>query len=119
MNGSTSTFPAPTGPEAALRLQPRWAHQEWMADAECKGQTHHFFAPHGEQAEAREHREAIARSICVRCPVLATCREYARCHREQGFWGAENDDQRLEARRRPQRYRLVPAATDPSVASQS
>ncbi len=78
-----------------------------MADAGCKGQTQHFFAPHGEQAEARESREAIARSICVRCPVLLACREYARRHREQGYWGAENDDQRLEARRRPQPYRLV------------
>lgn len=87
-----------------------------MADAECKGQTHHFFAPHGEQAEAREQREAIARSICVRCPVLLACRDYARRHREQGYWGAENDDQRLEARRRAQRYRLVPSA-DPAVTA--
>ncbi|MGI8758901.1 MAG: WhiB family transcriptional regulator [Acidimicrobiales bacterium] len=71
-----------------------------MADAACKGQTDHFFAPHGEQAEARALREGIARAICVRCPVLLSCREYARRHREQGYWGAENEDQRLEARRR-------------------
>lgn len=74
-----------------------------MADAACKGQTHHFFAPHGEQAEAREQREGIARTFCVRCPVLLSCREYARRHREQGYWGAENEDQRLEARRRTMR----------------
>ncbi len=88
-----------------------------MADAACKGQTHHFFAPHGEQADAREEREAIARSICVTCPVLLSCREYARRHREQGYWGAENDDQRLEARRRPQRHRHRPS-TEPPLAAQ-
>ncbi len=100
-----------------MSLLTRRTQQLWMAEAECKGQTHHFFPPHGEQAEAREHREAIARSICVRCPVLLPCREYARRHREQGYWGAENDDERLEARRPPQRYRPVPAI-DPPVAAQ-
>lgn len=89
-----------TSADPAVRLLPRWSQQDWMDTAACKGQTQHFFAPHGEQADARELREAIARAICVRCPVLLACREYARRHREQGYWGAENDDQRLEARRR-------------------
>ncbi|CAN5137331.1 hypothetical protein BH24ACT1_BH24ACT1_01070 [soil metagenome] len=85
--------------EPVVRLLPRWSQQEWMCDAACKGHTEHFFAPHGEQADARELREAIARAICVTCPVLLPCREYARRHRELGYWGAENDDQRLAARR--------------------
>ncbi|MBW3611323.1 MAG: hypothetical protein KY438_07305 [Actinobacteria bacterium] len=34
-----------------------------MRDSACKGQTEHFFPPHGEQAEAREQREAVARAI--------------------------------------------------------
>ncbi|HEV2809510.1 MAG TPA: WhiB family transcriptional regulator [Acidimicrobiales bacterium] len=93
MKESTSTA------EPVVRLLPRWTQQEWMCDAACKGHTEHFFAPHGEQAEARELREAIARAICVTCPVLLPCREYARRHREHGYWGAENDDQRTEARR--------------------
>jgi WhiB family redox-sensing transcriptional regulator len=75
----------------------------------CKGQTHYFFAPHGEQAEAREAREAIAGSICASCEVLDVCREYARHNREQGFWGGENDEQRITARRRANRQR--PAAS--------
>ena len=81
-------------------LLPRWTQQDWMAEGRCKGQTELFFAPFGEQAEPREAREAIARAICERCPVLDPCREYARRNREQGFWGGENDDQRAEHRKR-------------------
>ena len=75
--------------------------------AACKGQTHHFFAPHGEQAEAREAREAVARTICGTCEVLLECRDYARRNREQGFWGGENDEERITARRRAARQRLT------------
>lgn len=71
-----------------------------MADGICHGQTEHFFPPFGEQAEARAVREAVAAAICGACPVIQECRNYARHHREQGFWGGENDDQRIEARRR-------------------
>lgn len=87
-----------------------------MGDAACKGQTDHFFAPHGEQAEAREQREAVARAICLVCPVLLPCREYARRHREQGYWGAENDDQRMEVRRRMQRRPRLASAERPIAA---
>ena len=85
---------------AVIELLPRWVQQEWMELGHCKGQTHHFFAPHG---EAREAREAIAGSICNGCDVLLVCREYARTNREQGFWGGENDEQRVEHRRRAAR----------------
>ena len=36
----------------------RWVQQDWMSVAACKGQTQWFFAPHGEQADARERRRA-------------------------------------------------------------
>jgi len=81
----------------------QWVQQEWMDLAECKGQTHWFFAPHGEQADARERREAVAMSICRSCAVMDTCREYARRNREQGFWGGENDEERVNARRAARR----------------
>ena len=99
---------------AVIELLPRWVQQEWMELGSCKGQTQFFFAPHGEQAEAREAREAIAASICADCTVLEICREYARCNREQGFWGGENDEQRVAARRRANRQR---AATATAFAS--
>ena len=71
-----------------------------MADGACRGQTEHFFPPFGELADARAVREARAAAICRVCPVLLDCRSYARHHREQGFWGGENDEQRIEAQRR-------------------
>ena len=94
-----------------------WPDLNWMANAACKGLTHLFFAPHGEQAEPRERREAVARSICRQCDVLPVCRDYARTHGELGFWGGENDDERRAARRR--RYagtwpRRVAAGAAPS-----
>ena len=95
---------------AVIELLPRWVQQEWMELGCCKGQTHYFFAPHGEQAEAREAREAIAASICTSCSVIDVCREYARRNREQGFWGGENDEQRIAARRRANRQRAAAAA---------
>ena len=85
---------------AVVELTPRWVQQEWMDLAVCKGQTQYFFAPHGEQAEAREAREDLARTICHACAVMDVCRDYARHNREQGFWGGENDEQRITARRR-------------------
>ena len=88
---------------SVVELLPRWVQQEWMELGSCKGQTQHFFAPHGEQAEAREARESVAGAICGTCVVLDTCREYARRNREQGFWGGENDEHRVEARRRAAR----------------
>jgi len=81
----------------------RWVQQDWMSFAACKGQTQWFFAPHGEQADARERREEVAMTICGSCDVMADCRDYARRNREQGFWGGENDDERTEARRRARR----------------
>lgn len=78
----------------------RWVQQDWMSFAACKGLTEWFFAPHGEQADARERREAVAVTICRGCDALDDCRDYARRNREQGFWGGENDEERITARRK-------------------
>lgn len=94
-------------------LMPRWTQQDWMSAAVCAGRTEHFFAPHGEQADARTVREARAAAICRTCPVLIECRDYARLHREHGFWGGESDEQRLEQRRRPSAGRLTAAGVIP------
>jgi WhiB family redox-sensing transcriptional regulator len=94
-----------------IDLAPRWVQQEWMELGSCKGQTQYFFAPHGEQAEAREAREGVAGAICQACVVVDTCREYARRNREQGYWGGENDEQRVAARRRANRRAATWAAS--------
>ena len=69
----------------------------WMVDAACKGQTALFFPPPGERPEAREAREAKARALCHSCPAMRSCREFAREHREYGFWGAESEEERAAA----------------------
>lgn len=69
----------------------------WTADAACVGRTELFFAPAGERPEARAVREAKARSVCETCVVLEQCRDWAREHREYGFWGGESEEERAAA----------------------
>jgi len=69
----------------------------WMSHGACKGHTNLFFAPAGERPEARERRETAARSLCLQCPVLIECRNWARDQREYGFWGAESEEERAAA----------------------
>jgi WhiB family transcriptional regulator, redox-sensing transcriptional regulator len=69
----------------------------WTADAACQGRTELFFAPAGERPEARVGREAKARAVCTACPVMQECREWAREHREYGFWGGESEEERAAA----------------------
>lgn len=70
---------------------------DWRDLAACRGQPAFFFPPAGEQPANRERREAAARSLCLACPVLWTCRRWAREHREYGYWGAESEEERAAA----------------------
>ena len=83
--------------EGVATLLPRWSQQSWMGGASCQGRTTVFFAPHAERPQARLRREAQARLICESCPSLQACRSYARLHREYGFWGGENEEDRAKA----------------------
>jgi len=69
----------------------------WTARASCAGQTRLFFAPPGERPEARAVRESQARSVCLSCEALRECRDWAREHREYGFWGGESEEDRAAA----------------------
>lgn len=69
----------------------------WTEHAACQGRTELFFAPAGERPEARVLREAKARAVCAQCTVLAECRDWARDHREYGFWGGESEEDRAAA----------------------
>jgi len=73
----------------------------WMNDAACKALTNLFPAP-AERPQARDRREAMARSVCASCRVSDSCRVYARDNHEYGFWGGESEDQRHAAG-----YRLI------------
>ena len=65
--------------------------------AECRGESRLFFAPAGERPEARAGRETQARAVCHACPALIDCRDWARDHREYGFWGGESEEDRAAA----------------------
>ncbi len=69
----------------------------WTVDAACDNRTELFFAPAGERPEARVVRENKARAICMECPVLQPCRDWAREQREYGFWGGESEEERMAA----------------------
>jgi WhiB family transcriptional regulator, redox-sensing transcriptional regulator len=66
----------------------------WMNEAACRGKTHLFFPPRAERPQARVRREALARQVCLACPVMETCRDWARDNREYGFWGGESEEER-------------------------
>jgi WhiB family transcriptional regulator, redox-sensing transcriptional regulator len=70
---------------------------EWMKLAACKGLSNLFFPAPAERPQARERREAAARSVCASCVVSVPCREFARLHHEYGFWGGESEDERHAA----------------------
>ena len=69
----------------------------WTEQAECRGESRLFFAPAGERPEARATREEQARAVCRVCPALMDCRDWAREHREYGFWGGESEEDRAAA----------------------
>ena len=69
----------------------------WADEAACRGESRLFFAPAGERPEARATREAQARAVCHACPARAECRDWAREHREYGFWGGESEEERAAA----------------------
>ena len=67
---------------------------DWTQFANCKGKTHLFFAPKAERPQARARREAKARSLCDKCVVKDTCRDFARVNHEYGLWGGESEEER-------------------------
>ena len=69
----------------------------WADEAACRGESRLFFAPAGERPEARATREVQARAVCHACPARAECRDWAREHREYGFWGGESEEERAAA----------------------
>jgi len=69
----------------------------WQLEAACRGaDAAYFFAPsHFEKRREKDAREAVAKAICMRCPVLVECREYALAIREaHGIWGGLNEMER-------------------------
>ena len=69
----------------------------WQHAAACRGEdASAFFAPNYFEKRAEKYaREAIAKTICARCPVLEPCLAYAlRIREPHGVWGGLNEMER-------------------------
>jgi WhiB family redox-sensing transcriptional regulator len=73
----------------------------WSGKAACRGHWDLFFAPDGpEPQEAKEVREAKAKSLCAACPVRAQCRAEAKSGPGRfGTWAGLSEDDRERARK--------------------
>jgi WhiB family transcriptional regulator, redox-sensing transcriptional regulator len=56
-----------------------------------------FFHPDNERGPRRRNREAAAKAVCHRCPVMVECARHALSVREPyGVWGGLTEDDREE-----------------------
>ena len=69
----------------------------WQQKAACRGPLGAVFFPPSTSERKREKvaRESKAKDICMSCPVLAECRDYAIEIREpHGVWGGLSEQER-------------------------
>lgn len=71
----------------------------WQLKAACRGASASAFFPPavGERKEERLRREALAKAICMACPVRPPCLAYALSIQEpHGIWGGMSELERRE-----------------------
>jgi WhiB family redox-sensing transcriptional regulator len=71
---------------------------DWQLDAACRGlDTETFFHPDNERGPRRVAREAAAKAVCARCPVIRECAAHAlRAREPYGVWGGLSETEREE-----------------------
>ncbi|RKT54065.1 WhiB family transcriptional regulator [Saccharothrix australiensis] len=76
-------------PELSRLPQPVADSWDWQLKGLCRGMDSAlFFHTPNERGAAREHREARAKAVCARCPVVTECRDHALAVEETyGIWG--------------------------------
>lgn len=69
---------------------------EWQYDGACSAvDPETFFSPEYERGPRRRAREAAAKALCARCPVVESCLRHALDVREPyGVWGGLNATER-------------------------
>lgn len=69
---------------------------EWQYEGACRGaDPEAFFSPDRERGPRRREREAAAKALCARCPVIDACLEHALGVGEPyGVWGGLNTAER-------------------------
>ncbi|MGB6057793.1 MAG: WhiB family transcriptional regulator [Microthrixaceae bacterium] len=70
-------------------MKPAPVDTQWMADGNCADKSpSQFFPSDGVGVEA-------ARKVCVGCPVISECLEYALSNRiDHGVWGGTSERER-------------------------
>ncbi|WP_033443540.1 WhiB family transcriptional regulator [Saccharothrix sp. NRRL B-16314] len=76
-------------PELSRLPRPVTESWDWQMSGLCRGMDSvYFFHAPNERGSARDRREAMAKAICRRCPVMEKCREHAlEVHETFGIWG--------------------------------
>lgn len=71
---------------------------EWQYDGLCRSvDPEDFFSPEAERGVPKARREAAAKALCARCPVIEQCREHALAVREPyGVWGGLTEAERRQ-----------------------
>lgn len=81
----------------ATAFLPYYDHDDaWPLRAACQREDPEiFFHPDGERGPARSRRQAAARAICARCPVIEQCLDYSiRADERYGMWGGLDEEER-------------------------
>ncbi len=67
-----------------------------------------FFHPQGERGPTRRDREAEAKAVCQRCPVIDACRRHAlQVAEPYGVWGGLSEEERADQLRAQRRARSI------------
>jgi WhiB family transcriptional regulator, redox-sensing transcriptional regulator len=88
-------------------LLPESDNLSWQDMAACREyDTSLFFGEEGESEIEKQAREAHAKSICQRCPVIEPCLEFAmETNQKYGIWGGLTEKERASLKRRRARAR--------------
>lgn len=70
---------------------------DWQLRAACRDvDVAMFFHPDRERGPNRAARDAEAKRVCARCPVIAECRRHALAVQEPyGVWGGLSEAERV------------------------
>lgn len=67
----------------------------WRDRAACIGREDLFYSAEDESKGVRRRKEEAAKLVCVTCPVLDTCRQFAMESKElYGVWGGMTESER-------------------------
>jgi WhiB family transcriptional regulator, redox-sensing transcriptional regulator len=76
----------------------------WLPSAACAKVDPELFFPVGEGGAPRSRKQiAAAKAVCLRCPVIERCRDWALANptlTEFGIWGGTTREERRALRRR-------------------